>query len=377
MKLLHTSDWHIGRIFYNVSLLEDQRYALAHLIEIIKEHAVDGVIIAGDIYDRAVPPATAVKVLDDWLYTVVSQMKIPVFMISGNHDSAQRLSFGSRQLKASGLTIVGDFDEMLTPMVLTKGEVSVQISGIPYSDPEHVRDHYQCEVRDYDHAHQLLTEKVKQSQHADMPSIVVSHCFIDGAQESESERTLSVGGADRVSYKHFEPFNYVALGHLHQPQHKGHQYIRYSGSLLKYSFSEEAHTKGATIVSFDKNGVTDIEPIAISAKRDMRSVEGSFDEIITKGATDPKPDDYILARITDTAAILDPMAKIRQVYPNALHLERSTPSTNASDAIDRELFKRNELDVFADFFKRMRGKPMSEQQAEALGEVVDSVRRGE
>jgi len=376
MKLLHTSDWHIGRIFYNVSLLQDQVFALDALVEIIKQHEIDVVIIAGDIYDRSVPPAAAVEVLDGWLNEVVSELGVPVFMISGNHDSAKRLSFGSRQLKASGLTIVGNFDDMLSPAMFEKGDVRVQVSGVPYCDPEHVRDAYQCDVRDYDHAHEILVDKVKQSLSPNIPSVVVSHCFIDGAAESESERALNVGGADRVSYNHFESFDYVALGHLHQPQYKGYQHIRYSGSLLKYSFSEQHHNKGATIVTFNESGVSDISHVTIPSRLDMRVVEGSFDQIISNGKCDPKSDDYILARITDKTAILDPMAKIREVYPNAMHLERPLLNKPVNDGLDRDVLKRSEAEVFADFFSQMKGGAMTDEQVDAIAQVVTEALKG-
>ena len=222
MKFIHTSDWHIGRQFHNVSLLEDQRHVLQQLVGLVREYAVDALVIAGDIYDRSVPPAAAVSLLDEVLHEVVNGLGVPVIIIPGNHDSAERLGFGSRQLREAGLHIISSLDHISEPVSLQGAHGEVHFYGIPYSDPEHVRSHFQGEaegIHSHDDAHGFLVERVQQARQQDIPAVLVSHCFVDGAQESESERPLSVGGADRVSWQPLANFDYVALGHLHAPQH--------------------------------------------------------------------------------------------------------------------------------------------------------------
>jgi len=248
MKFIHTSDWHIGRQFHNISLLDDQRHVLNQLLEHIETEAVDAVIIAGDIYDRSVPPAAAVELLDEVLNKICVELGIQVILIPGNHDSAERLRFASRQLKQSGLHIMADLDRITEPVVVSGVAAKVHFYGIPYNDPETIRNCYEVEVKNHDEAHAFLIEQINAVKSKDHINVLLSHCFIDGAEESDSERPLSIGGADRVSYAPFIDFDYVALGHLHSPQYKGQEHIRYSGSILKYSFSEQHQKKGFTLV---------------------------------------------------------------------------------------------------------------------------------
>ncbi|VAW63016.1 Exonuclease SbcD, partial [hydrothermal vent metagenome] len=203
MKFIHTSDWHIGRQFHNVSLLEDQHYVLKQIVAYIKEESADALIIAGDIYDRSVPPATAVELLDEVLNQICSQMAVPVIIIPGNHDSAERLSFASRQLSHAGLHIMGDLQKITEPIIIKNAEECICFYGIPYNDPEHVNDQYDIKLNSHDEAHAFLLDKIKASLDVDNANVLISHCFIEGGEESESERPLSIGGADRVSAAHF------------------------------------------------------------------------------------------------------------------------------------------------------------------------------
>ena len=221
MKFIHTSDWHIGRQFHNVSLLEDQRHVLTQIVDRLQSEKADALVIAGDIYDRSIPPATAVELLDEVLNKICHELNIPVIMISGNHDSAERLRFGARQLKQAGLHIISDINTITEPVtILGKSGIAANFYGIPYHDPEQVRHHYDTSVRNHDEAHSFLVDTIKQSiPDSKKINVLISHCFVDGAEESESERPLSIGGADRVSYLPMIDFNYVALGHLHSPQY--------------------------------------------------------------------------------------------------------------------------------------------------------------
>ncbi|WP_066016817.1 exonuclease SbcCD subunit D [Endozoicomonas atrinae] len=373
MRILHTSDWHIGRQLHGQPLLEDQEHVLQQLVDYIVSENIDVVVIAGDVYDRAVPPAAAVSLLDDTLNRICNELNVQVIMVSGNHDSAKRLGFASRQLSHAGLHIISHLGQITEPVVITVGDETVRFYGIPYCDPENVRDQFDTDVRNYDEAHCFLIEQIADSQTGEAPSVLISHCFVDGCEDSESERPLSVGGADRVSWEPMKRFDYVALGHLHSPQHKGEKHIRYSGSILKYSFSEQNQKKGATLVELDKCGLGGITHLPLKAKRDVRVIEGELKEIMEQGRVDPGADDYVLVRLTDTHAILDPMGKVREVYPNTLHLERANQFVSDLQTMNREQLKRNELEMFCDFYKEITGQDLSDAQHEAITKEIDSL----
>jgi exonuclease SbcD len=377
LKFIHTSDWHLGRQFHSVSLLDDQRHVLDQILQYIKEESVDAVIIAGDIYDRSIPPATAVDLLDDILNKICTEQNIPVIIIPGNHDSADRLGFAARQLKPAGLHIISDFDQMIEPVIIKVGGNEVNFFGIPFNDPESVRNHYSAEISSYDDAHKYLVEQIDAVKSDKALNVVISHCFIDGAAESESERPLSIGGSDRVNYDHFKGFDYVALGHLHSPQYKGEKHIRYSGSILKYSFSERNQKKGITLVEMDDSGLKQTTHIPLIPLRDMRIIEGELNKIVEQGKVDPNSDDYLLVRLTDRHAILDPMGKLRAVYPNVLHLEKPGMLQTGNQQMTKDKLKRGELEMFKDFFVEVYGQKMTADQDEGIKTIISQIRKTE
>ncbi|MBY7874144.1 exonuclease SbcCD subunit D [Vibrio fluvialis] len=378
MKFLHTSDWHLGRQFHNVSLLEDQRYVLKQLIDYLKNNAVDAVIVAGDVYDRSVPPTVAIELLDEVVSSICTDLNIPMIMIPGNHDGAKRLGFAAKQMKGAGLHIISDFEQMMTPVVLKSDQAGdVAFYGMPYNDPEQVRHHYQNSVTTHDEAHQFLCECIKAQRDTSQRHVLISHCFVDGAMESDSERPLSIGGSDRVNHEHFADFDYVALGHLHQPQKKGEEHIRYSGSLMKYSFSEQHQKKGMTLVELNDAGFVAADHIPLSALHDMRIIEGELDQLLEQGKTDPSAHDYLLVRLHDKHAILDPMEKLRKVYPNVLHLEKPGMLIGVDQEMGRARLARGEMDMFRDFFLEAKQEPLSEQQESAMAEVIQSLKQAE
>lgn len=375
MKFIHTSDWHIGRQFQNMSLLDDQLYALKQLKSYAKEHQVDAILIAGDIFDRSAPPADAVAALNGFLNEMREELAIPVIMISGNHDSAERLGFGSMHMKESGLHILSDLADITTPVIIESKEGPVHVYGIPFNDPVEVRETFNCDVKTYDEAHTYLAEKIKNVRVDGVPSILMSHCFIDGAQESDSEKHISIGGADRVSYQPLESFDYVALGHLHAPQSKGVDHIRYSGSLLKYSFSEYKQKKGMTLVEIDSNGVVSHTHQDLKPKHDMRVLEGTLADILEQGQTDKHKDDYIFARLTDKNDILDPMGQLRKIYPNTLQLERTQFVLSSGSRLVADVsLKRDEADVFKDFYEQVMGHSLTDEQSAVLQETISEVK---
>ncbi|EGQ8126333.1 exonuclease SbcCD subunit D [Vibrio parahaemolyticus] len=371
MKFIHTSDWHLGRQFHNVSLLEDQQAVLEQLIQYIENNPVDAVIVAGDVYDRSVPPTIAIELLNRVVKRICGELNTPMILISGNHDGAERLGFGSEQMKRSGLHIISNFEDMLTPVVIeTKAAGHVAFYGMPYNDPEQVRYVYKEPVSTHDEAHKLIAEKITEQFQSEYRNILISHCFVDGAIESESERPLSIGGSDRVSHEHFLNFDYVALGHLHQPQKKGEEYIRYSGSLMKYSFGEQNQKKGFTLVEIGKDGFIGAEHIELTAPHEMRIVEGELEQILEWGKTDPKNEDYLLVRLMDKHAILNPMDKLRTVYPNVLHLEKPGMLIGVEQEMAQAKLARSEIDMFKDFFAEAQDSELSNEQEQAISDII-------
>ena len=375
MKFIHTSDWHIGRQFHNVSLLDEQLHVLKQLKNYAQQHKADAIIVAGDIYDRSVPPADAVDALDNYLDEIATELNIPIIMISGNHDSAKRLRFGSRQMQQSGLHIRSKLTDATTPVILETPTGPVHFYGIPFHDPVEVREAFDCDVKTYDEAHTHIVDLIKAAQTTGVPSVVISHCFIDGAETSDSERPLSIGGADLVSHQPLKSFDYVALGHLHAPQSKGAKHIRYSGSLLKYSFSECKQKKGITLVEFNKKGFVSAQHIDLKPKRDVRILEGKLADLLDEGKDDSHNDDYIFARLTDKQDILDPMGQLRRIYPNILQLERTQFVLASGSRLVVDISrKRSEEQVFKDFFEQVIGQDLSENQNALLLDVINEAK---
>ncbi|ASJ96359.1 exonuclease SbcCD subunit D [Shewanella marisflavi] len=376
MKFIHTSDWHIGRQLHNQSLLDDQRHVLSQIVSLAKTHEVDALIVAGDIYDRSVPPANAVALLDEVLNELIA-LGIKVIMIAGNHDGHERLGFAARQMQSSGLHIVGPLTAEISPIHLGSVSGDAVFYPLPYAEPATVRLQLDCQVSTHEEAMAELLAQVHQDDSQGLPKVVIAHCFLDGGSESESERPLSIGGADKISPKLFEGFDYTALGHLHGPQYKGAEQIRYSGSILKYSFSEQHQNKSVTLVELAQ-GETSISLLPLEPLRDVRILEGALDELLAQGVKDPGREDYLMVRLLDKHAILDAMGKLRNVYPNVLHLERTgLMAANEQLAIASDHIKKGELEMFKDFFTQVSGEPMSEAQLELITQTLDELHKGE
>ncbi len=372
MKFIHTSDWHLGRTFHNVSLIDDQRYILRQLIEYISDSPdIDAVLIAGDIYDRSVPPTVAIELLNQVVDTLCRQLGKPVILIPGNHDSAVRLGFAASHMIQSGLHILSSIEAIEKPVVIETalGE-RVEFFGIPYVDPEFIRNYFDIEVKSHDQMYQFLLERIQSNWNPHVPHVLLAHCFVDGAEVSESERPLSLGGLDKVNPSRFDGFDYVALGHLHQPQKRGREAVRYSGSLLKYSFSEHRQKKSISLVEINAQGACEVSPIVLKARRDVRIIEGELLNIIENAANDPHYNDYLLIRLTDKHAILDPMEKLRAVYPNVLHIEKPGLLGESSDLPSARHNERSEVDMFCDFYREIQGEEVTEQQLDALQTVL-------
>lgn len=378
MRLLHTADWHIGRQFHHQSLLEDQRHVLQQIVDLVRERQVDVVLVAGDIYDRSVPPAAAVALLDEVLEQLCLRLEVPVIMIGGNHDGAERLAFGARHLAQAGLHIITRLQAEPEPILLGAAGDEVAFFPIPYAEPVTVREVLKEDVSSHDQAMAQITARIRQRRPREHPCVVMAHCYLSGGEASDSERPLSIGGAEWVSPAHFSTFDYAALGHLHGRQFRGQEHVRYAGSILKYSFSECNQHKSVTLVDLDRSGVTAIDQVALQPLRDMRILEGELDSILAGGEQDPQADDYLLVRLSDTRAILDVMGKLRAVYPNVLHLERPglMPSGESSGA-SREQLGRGEMAMFRDFYRQVRGEELGPEAEALIAGTLQQIHRGE
>lgn len=383
MRFIHTSDWHIGRQLHNQSLLEDQAYVLEQIVTLAEQHSVDAVIIAGDIYDRSIPPASAVALLDDVLNRLITELGLQVLMIAGNHDGHERLGFAAKQMAASGLHIIGPLQADLTPIRLTSPSGDAYFYPLPYAEPATVRQVFEADakglsVSSHEEAMALLLEQVRSHDSQGLPKVVVSHCFLDGGSESESERPLSIGGADKISPRLFSEFDYVALGHLHGPQYKGCEHVRYSGSILKYSFSEQHQHKSVTLVDVAAQTPAQIQLLPLTALRDVRIIEGELAHLLDLGITDAKREDYLMVRLLDKHAILDAMGKLRSVYPNVLHLERTgLMAGEQAIALNRDHIKKGEMAMFRDFFSQVSGEALSDAQQAVMDEILTKLHRDE
>lgn len=378
MRLIHTSDWHLGRIFFGYHLTEDQAHVLEQFVQLVRDSRPDAVLIAGDIYDRSVPPVEAVRLLDHVLSEIVRGIGVPVIAVAGNHDSPERLAFGSGLLQKEGLHIAGTVDSAPLPVVLEDEVGPVAICPIPYAEPALVREAI-ANTEISGHAAALGAQLAAARERLPQPcrSVAVAHAFVAGGEESESERPLSVGGSGRVEASVFDGFDFTALGHLHRPQSVGHR-IRYAGSLLKYSFSEAGHAKSVDVVEIGADGSVMIEPVALIPRRDMRLLEGRLEDLLAAAESDPSPEDFIMATLTDREARFDVMGKLRRFYPNVLHVERlrtAREEPGGTGTADR--LNRSEEEICAAFFKEVTGEELSEAERAAMAGVLESVWRAE
>lgn len=371
MRFIHTADWHLGRVMYNARLTDDQAHVLEQVIQVARDARPHALVLSGDVYDRAVPPPEAVELLDDVLSRLVIDVQVPVICIAGNHDSAARLEFGAKVLAARGLHVFGTIGPYPSRVTLGDEWGPVHFYPIPFSETSVMREKLDCEdLRDHDGALRELVRRVRCVHPVGERSVLAAHVFVAGAAESESERPLSIGGSDRVEPACFEGFAYAALGHLHRCQQAGSPRFRYSGSLLKYSFSEAEHSKSVDLVEMDGTGAVRVESIALTPRRDVRRISGLLKDVLNGPRSGESREDYVMVILEDRGPILDVMGKIREIYPNALHVERleANPGTDISTR-ERDHRKMKDSELFALFFREVTGDVLTEDEA-ALYEAV-------
>jgi DNA repair protein SbcD/Mre11 len=373
LRLLHTSDWHLGRALYGQSLLDDQAFVLNSLLKLIDERRPHGLLIAGDLFDRALPPEGAITLFDWFLRETAQKRNTPIFLIPGNHDSRERVGFAASLLRGQNVTIFSRIEDALAPVALEAEGVTAWIYGIPFVEPMEIgqvlgRD----DLRTPDEATRLLcAAALEASKHKQGPKVLLCHAFVAGGEVSESEKEIYIGGSSQVDASAFEGFSYTALGHLHKPQKAGRENVRYSGSLLPYSKSEIGTGKTVTEVILDASGNAELVTHILETRRDLRYIEGPLQELIGLASEDGRREDYIIAGFTDDGAVLDAFARLRQVYPNLLHIARAggfVPSQLPALARERE--EMSDLELFSEFFHETTGKNLNDTERSEIIEVL-------
>lgn len=376
MRLLHTADWHIGKIVNEFSMLEDQEYFLDQMIKKLKTIELDALIMAGDLYDRSMPSKEAVALANKVLTRLIQEVNVPVLVIAGNHDSSERVEYGADLLATNRLYIEGTVKEV-TRKVTIKG---VNFYLLPFADYAYTRELLQVEtIKSLEDATRVQIETIKKEMDPEEINVLIAHGYVinlsnDTSETTDSERPLSIGTAEYVSVELFEDFDYVALGHLHKAQKVKYDRVRYSGSLLKYSKSEARHKKQLSLVTLEKDHV-EIEPIYIKPKRDMRIVKGLFDEIMEQ-----QSEDYLFFELLDENFVIDAMNQLKRRYPNAMGLEyvaKKEREENSSIKHQEQLEKLSIQDIFADFYTHYKEKNLTDERKDIIDNILHQMERGE
>ena len=377
MKLIHLSDLHLGKRVHEFSLLEDQIDILDKILAVVDDERPEAVVIAGDIYDKAVPPAEAVTVFDEFLCRLAAR-RLQVFVLSGNHDSPERIAFGGRLMEGSGIHLSPVYSGRLEPVVLEDAFGPVAFYQLPFVRPAHVRRHFpEAEIGSYSDA---LRVALAEAAADDTPrKVLVTHQFVTGAARSESEE-ISVGGSDNVDAAVFDPFDYVALGHLHRPQNVGREGLRYCGTPLKYSFSEVDHQKSVTVAELGEKGRLAVRTVPLSPLREMELLRGSFLQL-----TDPvfvaarARDSFYHITLTDEEEIPFALGRLRQSYPNLMRLAYDNRRTRAVSAVGQAtaVERRSPIELFDELYEKQNGQAMSEEQRSYLLGLIGEIWEGE
>lgn len=374
---MHLADLHLGKRVNGFSMMEDQEYILNRILEIMEEEQPDGLLIAGDVYDKTIPPAEAVRRMDDFL-TAVAEKHVPVFLISGNHDSAERVAFGHQLMQGSGIWISPVYDGTIRHHTLEDRWGEVNIYLVPFLRPSVVRSFFpDAEIGDYTDALGTIIEDLQLD--TSKRNVVLAHQFVTAAgalPETCDSEQLSVGGLDRVDGSVFSPFDYTALGHLHGPQRVGSETIRYAGSPLKYSFSELHQKKSVTVVELRAKGETEIRQIPLQPRREMTELRGTFEEILEEARKKGEPQtDYYHMILTDETDVVDALSRLREYYPNIMLLDydnRRTRSQKEVEQLDR-VEERTPGELFAALYEQQNGQEMDSDRKEYLDGLIREI----
>ena len=374
MKLIHLSDLHLGKRVNEYSMLEDQAYILKRIVNVIDDERPEAVIIAGDVYDKSMPSAEAVQLFDDFLYDL-ARRKLKVFIISGNHDSPERIAFGSRIMDGSGIHLSPVYDGTIVPVSLRDEYGTVDVYMLPFLKPAHVRQfHSEVEIGSYTDALRCVIGKLPLC--ADHRNVLITHQFVTGATRSESE-DISVGGTDNVDAGVFAPFDYVALGHLHSPQNCGTENIRYCGSPLKYSFSEAKDTKSVTVVELGEKGSLTVRRVELVPKHDLVELKGTYAELTLRSFYENTTwqEDYTHVTLTDEEDIPDAVGKLRTVYHRLMKLDYDNRRTRSQSEISgaTAVESKTPPELFAEFYALQNNQPMSAEQSAFIAEMIKNI----
>ena len=378
MKFIHLSDLHLGQRVNEFSMIEDQDYILKKILEVIDEEKPDSVIIAGDVYDKSVPSAEAVALFDSFLVSL-AERNIQVFVISGNHDSAERIAFGSRLMDASGIHLSPVYSGEVSPIEMSDDYGRVNVYMLPFVKPSNVRAFFpEKEISSYTDAVKTAIDRM--SVDPSQRNILITHQFVTGAASAGSEE-LSVGGTDNVAAEVFDGFDYVALGHIHRSQKCGHEYVRYSGTPLKYSFSEAKDQKSVTVVEMKEKGNLEISSVPLKTKHDMVEIRGTYNELMLKSFYENTSyrSDYVHITLTDEDDVPDALAKLRVVYKNIMKLDYDNTRTRNNAVLKdiEDVKSKSPFDLFSEFYRTQNGLEMSDEQAETVISLVEKIWEGD
>ena len=377
MKFIHLSDLHLGKRVNEYSMLEDQEYILTKIINIIDDEKPTGVIIAGDVYDKSIPSAEAVQMFDDFL-TRLAKRNLQVFVISGNHDSPERMSFGSRLMDQSGIHISQVYNGQIEPFAMEDEHGVLNVYMLPFVKPAHVKRFSDESIESYTDAIRVAIAEMKVDQSA--RNLLITHQFVTGATRSESE-DISVGGSDNVDVSVFDGFDYVALGHIHSPQNCTSERVRYCGTPLKYSFSEAKDNKSITVVELEEKGKLSVKTVSLVPMRDMVEIKGRYNEIMLKSFYENTSyqEDYIHITLTDEEDIVDAIGKLRTVYHNLMKLDYDNKRTRSVSQVDGavDVETKTPIELFSDFYELQNNQPMSDEQKAFVEALIEQVRENE
>lgn len=381
MRILHLADLHLGKILQEESLLEDQKYMLEEIIKKVQEENIEIILISGDIYDRSIPQTDAVDMLDYFLNKLIKDLKKQVFMISGNHDSKERLGFGNKIFENDGLYISSKYEGQIKKVELQDEYGKLNIYLLPFIKPVEVKKYFEDEILSYDETIKKIIEKenIDETQR----NIILTHQFVtcigEEVERTDSE-TISLGGIDNVDISNYDKFDYVAIGHVHRPQRIGRDTARYAGTMLKYSFSEVNHKKTIPIIDFKEKGNINIKLVELTPLRDMREIKGPIEELTKKeNYKNTNTEDYIKAIITNEEPVYDAIGQIRKVYPNVLKLEiqNSKSSVSQNDEKEKELQNiknKSEVELFNEFYKFQNYTELNDEQTQVIENIVKEIK---
>ena len=376
MKLIHLSDLHIGKRVNEVSMIEDQEYILTQILRVIDEEKVDAVLIAGDVYDKSVPSAEAVILFDDFLCRLAKR-QMPTLIISGNHDSPERLAFGNRLFERSGIHISPVYNGTVEAVTLSDTYGAVNFYLLPFVKPAHVKRYFpDAGIETYTDAIRTAVEKMEID--TTRRNVLLTHQFVTGASTCDSEE-ISVGGSDNVDVSVFENFDYVALGHIHGPQNIGSNRVRYCGTPLKYSFSESNHYKSVTIVELGCKGELTLRTIPLLPCHDMREIRGTFEELMNKAYYSAQTtDDYLHIILTDEEDVPEAMGRLRVIYTNLMKLTYDNTRTRTTQIVSsaEDVKRKSPLQLFEELYEIQNNQPMSEEQRTFALELIERIQEG-